>query len=129
MVGLSVLLHIAGELGEPVFFFTDDASNFFNQTTLAPSEHWYYTTLVYDYKQDLLVLAQEYVMAFGLTPASNIAQRLAHLTVTIIRKNFDEEEELFMESCTDAKACAWWAARKELSLTTDTTRPGGMSWR
>ena len=118
MVGLSVLLQTAGELGEPVFFFTCDASNFFNQMALAPSEHWYCTTLMYDYKQDLLMLAQEYVMAFGLTPASNIAQRIAHLIVTIIRKNFDEEEELFMDSCTDAKACAWWAARQELSRAT-----------
>ena len=57
-------------------------------------------------------------MAFGLTPASNIAQRLAHLIVAIIRTNFDEEEELFIASCTDENACAWWAARKELSQTT-----------
>ena len=58
-------MHIAGQLGEPVFFFANDASNFFNQMKLAPSEHWYCTTLMYDYKQDLLVLVQEYVMAMS----------------------------------------------------------------
>ena len=37
MINLSVFMNAAKELGEPVFFFTDDASNFFNQMKLSPS--------------------------------------------------------------------------------------------
>jgi hypothetical protein len=92
MINLSVLMNAAEELGEPVFFFTDDASSFFNQMKLAPSEFSRCQTLLYDYHKNLMVLVQEYVMAFGLTPASNIAQRLAHMIVSVIRKNFDEVE-------------------------------------
>ena len=38
MINLSVLMNAAEELGELVFFFTNDASNFFNQIKLAHSE-------------------------------------------------------------------------------------------
>ena len=93
MINLSVLMNAAEELDEPIFFFTDDASNFFNQMKLAPSEFGRCQTLLYDYHKDLMVLVQEYVMAFGLTPASNIAQRLAHIIVALVCKNFDEVED------------------------------------
>ena len=98
LINLSVLMDAAEELGEPVFFFTDDASNFFNQMKLSPSEFCRCQTLLYDCHKNLMVLVQEYVMDFGLTPASNIAQRLAHMIVAVVRKNFDEVEEEYMRT-------------------------------
>ena len=53
--------------------------------------------------------------AFGLTPASNIAQRLAHMIVAVIRKNFDEvEEECMRTSATDNEK-RWCAHRREVA--------------
>ena len=44
----------------------------------------------------MMVLVAEYCMSFGISPASNIAQRLAILITDIAKKNFDEEEDAYM---------------------------------
>ena len=82
---------------------------------LAPSEFSPCQTLLYDYHKNLMVLVQEYVMAFGLTPASNIAQRLAHMIVAVIRKNFDEVEDEYMRTSATDKEKRWCAHRREVA--------------
>ena len=54
-------------------------------------------------------------MAFGLTPASNVAQRLAHMFVAVIHKNFDEVEEEYMCTSATDKEKRWCAHRREVA--------------
>ena len=118
MIGLSVLMYVAHEVGDTVYFFTDDATNFFNQCLLARSEYFKCETIMYDYRQDMLVMVAEYCMSFGISPASNIAQRLAILITDIVKKTFDTEEEQHMQLCRDPFLNWWWQQRKELSRQT-----------
>ena len=73
---------------------------------------------MYDVKKDMGVLIAEYCMSFGLSPASNIAQRLAILITDIVKKNFDAEEKERMLTETDPELLAWWAEREQLSSVT-----------
>ena len=119
MVGMCVLLYVAAHTGMSVYMFTDDASNFFNQMMLARSDYWQNQTFMYDWRSQTYVLVAEYCMAFGLSPASNIAQRLAILIVEIVKMQFDAEEDIWMKTvCTDQWLIEWWKRRKILSETT-----------
>ena len=118
MIGLSVLMHIAEPLDEHIYFFTDDASNFFNQMILARADRWQNVTVMYDYRQDMMVLVAEYCMSFGLSPASGIAQRLAILITDLVKKKFDEEEEEMVISSTNKPLREWWHTRQKLSTLT-----------
>ena len=107
MIGLSVLLYLANLIGDTIYFFTDDATNFFNQMVLARAEYFKCEALMYDYKAGALVLVAEYCMSFGITPASNIAQRLAILIIDVVKQSFDAEEEQYMRYCEDPVMCRW----------------------
>ena len=71
-----------------------------------------------DYKKDALVMVAEYCMSFGISPASNIAQRLAILIVEVVKKNFDEEEERYAEECNHPGFQQWRQTRRMLSSKT-----------
>ena len=118
MIGISVLLHLGTITGEALYFFTDDATNFFNQCLLARTEYHTCETIMLDYKKDALVMVAEYCMSFGISPASNIAQRLAILIVEVVKKNFDEEEERYAEECNHPGFQQWRQTRRMLSSKT-----------
>lgn len=75
MAMLLALVASAQFLGEPVFIFSDDASNYFNQFALAPSELWKFVTILKDATTKAATFLAEYCMGFGTRPSSNIAQR------------------------------------------------------
>ena len=118
MTGLCVLIYLANILGTHVYLFTDDASNFFNQAMLGVSQYCQNVTFMYDYKKMMGVLVAEYCMAFGLSPASCIAQRIAILILDMVKKEFDAEEDVLMQTSQDEVLKKWWAARKTLSEAT-----------
>ena len=85
-------------IDEPIYFFTDVATNFFDknkniQVLICRTEFFKCETIMFDYHKEMMVLVAEYCMSFGISPASNIAQRLAILITDIIKRNFDEEED------------------------------------
>ena len=99
------------------------------------TEYFKCETIMYDYRKDMMVLVAEYCMSFGISPVSNIAQRLAILITDIVKKNFDEEEDAYMalrkqqlfdkpsdqwdaQDQKDAILGTWWERRKELSEST-----------
>ena len=71
---LALFSHLAFVLKEPVYTAADDFKNFFNQLHLAPEEFWKCGMVLS--KLGKPIYAAEYIMPFGLRPASNIAQRL-----------------------------------------------------
>ena len=125
-----VLLYVAQLVDEPIYFFTDDATNVFNQVLICRTEYFKCETIMYDYRKDMMVLVAEYCMSFGTSPASNIAQRLAILITDIVKTNFDEEEDAYMalrkqqlfekpsgqwdaQDHKDAILGTWWERRKD----------------
>ena len=76
MLMLAALKHVAWILEEPVYVAGDDARNYFNQQRLHPSQ-WPLLCTLPDTADNKPLWIANYIMEFGLTPASNIAQRLA----------------------------------------------------
>jgi len=107
-VATCILLHAAQLAGERVFFFTDDAKNFFNQMALGVQDRWQNATFMFDYKKQTFVMVEELCMSFGYSPASNIAQRLAILIVDIVKLNFDAEERQRIEDGNADEFTVWW---------------------
>ena len=87
---LSVLMYVAQLAHEPIYFFTDDATNFFNQVPICRTEYFKCETIMYEYHKGTMALVTAYCMSFGISPASNIAQRPAIWITDIAKKNFTE---------------------------------------
>jgi site-specific DNA-cytosine methylase len=90
---LALFSHVAGLLGEAVYTAADDFKNFFNQLRLAPEEFWKCGMIISKLGQPMY--AAEYIMTFGLRPASNIAQRFADAILSIWKKRMQALEEPF----------------------------------
>ena len=96
---LAVLRHIALELNDDVYILADDYKSFFNQFRTHPSE-WWKSLMLWVSDADpgsLPVWVVEYVLGFGLTPSSNIAQRFANAMLWILQQRVDADEVLLFE--------------------------------
>ena len=94
----AILRSAADAAGEPVFCVTDDFADFFNQLALRPSELWKacLITIPFDPQRNTAaVFVSEQVLGFGLSPASNIAQRWAYAIMHLLTVKMDESEALF----------------------------------
>eukprot|EP00965_Chrysotila_dentata_P178063 5882142-Pleurochrysis_carterae.AAC.2 len=102
-----VVLNAAGAaLGEPVYFFGDDAANYFNQLAMAPEEWWKLNIVFLKDEEQLrtsattvnaagntLFFVSERRLGFGTHPASNIAQRFSDaLLLSLFRDRMDEAD-------------------------------------
>jgi hypothetical protein len=91
LVALAVLISVSLLVGSsPVFAAADDFKNFFNQLMLAPEEYWKCCMVLTESLH--AVFATEYIMTFGLRPASNIAQRFADSILHLFRIRMDAED-------------------------------------
>jgi hypothetical protein len=77
MRDLAILKHIADILGEPLFIFTDDFKDYFNQLKLRPMASSQSTVLLRSAAGSVEHVVEE-VLGFGHFAASNVAQRWAH---------------------------------------------------
>ena len=108
---LALFSFLAAQLSLSVYTAADDFKNFFNQLRLAPEEFWKCGMILSELGDPRY--AAEYIMTFGLRPASNIAQRFADAIVSIWRRRMLEAEithtEALME--TDPDFAAWVQSR------------------
>ena len=101
MRDLVVLRHAAKILGEPLYVFCDDATDFFSQLALAP-ESWPLMGVIFlQGEEDVarvqhplplgslepkgLLFISERRLGFGTHPASNIAQRFSEALLHLFR--------------------------------------------
>ena len=87
LVAMAFLLAMGNMLSVPLFTAADDFRNFFNQFMLSPEEYWKCGMIISEKAK--AVFASEFIMTFGLRPASNIAQRFADAILEIWRKRMD----------------------------------------
>ena len=90
---LALFSHLAGILNTAVYTAADDFKNFFNQLRLAPEEFWKCGMIISELGKP--VYAAEYIMTFGIRPASNIAQRFADAILAIWKRRMQTLEEPF----------------------------------
>ena len=98
----AVLNHASAVYGEPLFILIADAKDFFNQPMLAVwcRHHVGLLTgllwLPLDAKHELLTFVVEHSLGFGISMASNIAQRFAYGLMYIFLRAFDDAETPFL---------------------------------
>ena len=117
----AVLKYASTVYGEPVFVLTADAKDFFNQLMLAPwcrhcvgllwrplsDEHADFTFVV------------EHSLGFGISMASNIAQRFAYGLMDLFYRVFDAIDAPFLAADrTIPRRAAWLRSREALSKRT-----------
>ena len=91
MRDVAILLCIAAATNEPVFLFTDDMADYFNQLRLAPEDEWKSVVVTlaqegdpgYDARRPSLVYVNERVLGFGTLRSSNYAQRHTNLLMEV----------------------------------------------
>lgn len=91
MTALSVLKRAAALLGEPIYVFSDDASDFFNQLALSP-ESWPLFNVAFLAPTRELRFVSERRLGFGCHPASKIAQRFSDALLHLFREDMDGAE-------------------------------------
>ena len=98
---ITVLRRAAHFLGQPIYIWTDDLKDMFNQLGLATSELWKQGAVFLHQPGDLpevdlgpgaLVFISERRLGFGTHGASNIAQRWDDANLEIFRDRMDEWE-------------------------------------
>jgi len=118
---MTVLGHAGPVLGQPMFVLTADAKDFFNQLRLAAwaIHHVGLLWLPLDMTHESFSFVAEYTLGFGITMASNIAQRFANGLIDIFLRAFDEADAPFLDADADTPARrAWLEKRRALSLRT-----------
>lgn len=104
---LSVLRRAAEVLNEPIYIFSDDARDFFNQLALRP-ESWHLFNVAFLHEGRLRFISERR-LGFGCHPASKIAQRFSDALLYLFREDMDSLES---------------EAEKERPL-----RPAELQWR
>jgi len=99
---LALFSHLASMLSLTVYTAADDFKNFFNQLRLAPEEFWKCGMILSQLGDPRY--AAEYIMTFGLRPASNIAQRFADAIVSIWRRRMLAAELVHTEALMETNA-------------------------
>jgi hypothetical protein len=113
---MAVLLHAGGVLGLKLYQFTDDFKWFFNQLALHPSQ-WHLITFMWltSLEEDaVLAHVMEYVLGFGLSPSSNVAQRFAEGILWLLRRRVHKDEAALRAADKDPAHQAYDAERAAL---------------
>jgi len=93
----SILLHAADTIGEPLFTIAFDFSKYFHQLWFRPDELWRMGSLLpladdRGAAAEVLSIHTEMVMSMGLTPSSEIAQRLANALLQVFSQRLRAAE-------------------------------------
>jgi hypothetical protein len=113
---MAVLLHAGGVLGLKLYQLTDDFKFFFNQLALHPSQ-WHLTTFLWlsSLEEDAVPAhVMEYVLGFGLSPSSNVAQRFADAIMWLLRRRVDKEDAALRAADPDPEHQAYFKERAAL---------------
>ena len=113
---LAVLRYAADLWEEDLVLISDDIKFYFNQLRLHPSEVHKSCFMWFELiaGEPVPAWVVEYVLGFGMSPSSNIAQRFAHALLWILRRRFDAEEaELFAQE-TDPERRAYLQERTKM---------------
>ena len=118
----SVMRHIADLIGEPVFALAWDFSKYFHQLFFRPDELWRMGSLLPTEGEgglasELVSIHTEMVMSMGLTPSSEIAQRLANALMQVFSAKLRAAEAEMGWPMSDAER--EWRKKRE-SLPHDT---------
>ena len=121
----SILLHAGELIGEPVYTIAFDFAKFFHQLWFRSDELWRMGSLLpladsSGAADELLSIHTEMVMSMGLTPSSEIAQRLANALMQVFSERLIAAEEAQGWARSDAEM--QWRARRA-SLPTDMLGP------
>lgn len=115
----AILQHAANLTGEVVITIAFDFSKFFHQMFFHPSSYWMLGSIMAERNHeaggasDRLRCMTEYVMTMGLSPASQLAQRLANAIMQAFCRRFDAEEERHRDQL-PGEHRDWLAARASL---------------
>lgn len=115
----AVLKHAADSIDEPLFFIAFDFAKFFHQMFYSARELWKMGSLMPTRASgggaapELLAFV-EHVMAMGMTPSSEIAQRFANALMQSFCRRLDKAEASADFPRSQAET-AWRNARSELS--------------
>ena len=114
----SILLHLGDKCNEPVFVLAFDFAKFFHQLWFRPEELHRMGALLpmadgQGRASSDLSIHTELVMAMGLTPSSEIAQRLANILMQEFSKRMAAEEARCAPPA-DATVAAWLSRRASL---------------
>ena len=112
MRDIAILRRAAELLNEPLFVFSDDAKDFFNQLAISSCDLHKLGVVFLDRPEDVahassaprLVFVSEKRLGFGTHGASNIAQRFGEALLFIFRRNMDAADAPFIPA-------AWKRAR------------------
>ena len=118
---MAVLRRAADIWGEDLILISDDIKAYFCQFRTHPSE-WFKSAFAW--LQDsssgpLPCWIAEYVLGFGMTPSSGIAQRFSHALLWLLRQRFDAEEAALNAAETIPARVAHLAARAALGPAQD----------
>lgn len=119
MLALAVLCRAAHVLDAPIYVFSDDVKDYFNQLGMASSELW---KLGIAFLEDLnappdkarLVFVSEKRLGFGTHTASNTAQRFSDALLALFADRMDEVEALHHPGSEHANWPLWEADRQEV---------------
>ena len=111
----SVLLHIADSIGEPTFTVAFDFSKYFHQLWFQSAELWRMGSLLPladadGAASDLISIHTEMVMSMGLTPSSEIAQRLGNMLMQVFSSRLRAAEAKHGLARSDTEAA--WRSRR-----------------
>ena len=114
---VAVLKYAADLWGEDLYCLSDDVKSFFNQFRLHPSELHKSCFLWLDKaagEDPVPAWISEYVLGFGHSASSGIAQRFAHAVLWLLRRRFDAEEAPLLAAETDPARRAYLDERAAL---------------
>ena len=127
MRNLVVLRRAAAVLGEPLYIFSDDAADYFNQLSMSPEE-WWKLGIVFIRDEEVLrsppdihvqgaelFIVSERRLGFGTHGASNIAQRFSDALLHMFREDFDAIDEPFLQADRRPSHVAWRQTRAKLA--------------
>lgn len=124
----AILLDAAAVFGEPILTLTDDVADFFNHLGVATAELPNVCLLWLRPDGEGVaagghVVVSESRLGFGLSPSSNIAQRLSTTVVQIASRCFDDEElprfeAMLADPLTPPAVRSWIEQRRALAVTT-----------
>ena len=112
MQALSVLRRAAHELGEPLYVFSDDAADYFNQLALSPESWPLFLVAFTEPTHQQLRFISERRLGFGCHPASKIAQRFSDALLHMFRADFDESEERLLRAGQASPRLLRWLSKR-----------------
>ena len=112
------VLRLAADLwGEDLFLLSEDFKGWFNQFAVHPSE-WFKQTFLWLRRsttgQPIPSWLVEYVMGFGMSSSSGIAQRFSDALLWLLLRRFDASEGALLDAETDPVRRAYLDARARL---------------